>query len=257
MDPITLFALANTAVAAVKKGCQLYKDIKGAAGDVKAVLKDLDEQFHNAHKDKPASVEARNQFVKEKNRVIELNKRDGETAGIYTELGEHLGAYYDNYYKCMAIFEEEEKHHEHEIYQGDASLGKRALQRVLMKKQLEQMGTELREIMVYQSPPELGALHSDVEDMMEKMGKQQKILIARQMRADHASAVRHRRRMDAVWANAVWGVAAIVIACAIGLMMVWVVQDRIQKYPELGTGIVPKTERQRQQEAEPKRYSGR
>ena len=257
MDPITLFALANTAVAAVKKGCQLYKDIKGAAGDVKAVLKDLDEQFHNAHKDKPASVEARNQFVKEKNRVIELNKRDGETAGIYTELGEHLGAYYDNYYKCMAIFEEEEKNSKHEIYSGDASLGKRALQRVLMKKQLEQMGTELREIMVYQSPPELGALHSDVEDMMEKMGNQQKILIARQMRADHASAVRHRRRMDAVWANAVWGVAAIVIACAIGLMMVWVVQDRIQKYPELGTGIVPKTERQRQQEAEPKRYSGR
>ena len=48
MDPLTLFALANTAVAAVKKGCQLYKDIKGAAGDVKAVLKDLDEQFSKA-----------------------------------------------------------------------------------------------------------------------------------------------------------------------------------------------------------------
>ena len=56
MDPITLFALANGAVAAVKKGCQLYKDIKGAAGDIKGVLKDLDEQFHNNHKDKPATV---------------------------------------------------------------------------------------------------------------------------------------------------------------------------------------------------------
>jgi len=258
VDPLTLFALANGAVAAVKKGCQLYKDIKGAAGDVKAVLKDLDEQFSKAHPpEKPASVESRNQFIKEKNRIIELNKRDGETAGIYTELGEHLGTYYDNYYKCMAIFEEEEKHSQHEIYSGDASLGKRALQRVLMRKQLEQMGTELREIMVYQSPPELGALHSEVEEMMEKMGAQQKVLIGRQMRADHASAVRHRRRMDAVWANAVWGVAAIVVACAIGLMMVWVVQDRIQKYPELGTDIMPKTERQRQQEAEPKRYSGR
>jgi len=258
MDPLTLFALANGAVAAVKKGCQLYKDIKGAAGDVKAVLKDLDEQFAKAHPpDKPVSVEARNQFVKEKNRVIELNKRDGETVGIYTELGEHLGTYYDNYYMCMAIFEEEEKHSKHEIYSGDASLGKRALQRVLMRKQLEQMGTELREVMVYQSPKELGALHSEVEDMMEVIGKQQKILIARQMQADHVSVVRHRRRMDAVWANAIWGVAAIVIACAIGLMMVWVVQDRIQKYPELGTGIVPKTERQRQLEAEPKRYSGR
>jgi len=258
MDPITLFALANGAVAAVKKGCQLYKDIKGAAGDVKAVLKDLDEQFAKAHPpDKPVSVEARNQFIKEKNRVIELNKRDGETVGIYTELGEHLGAYYDNYYKCMAIFEEEEKNSRHEIYQGDASLGKRALQRVLMKKQLEQMGTELREIMVYQSPPELGALHSEVEDMMLVMGKQQKVLIARQMREDHVRAVRRRRRMDAVWANAIWGVMVIFIALSVGLMMAFVIQDRIEKYPQLGTGIVPKSERQRQLEAEPKRYSGR
>jgi hypothetical protein len=258
VDPLTLFALANGAVAAVKKGCQLYKDIKGAAGDVRAVLKDLDEQFSKAHPpEKPASLEARNQFVQEKNRIIELNKRDGETTGIYTELGEHLGTYYDNYYKCMAIFEEEEKHSQQEIYQGDASLGKRALQRVLMRKQLEQMGTELREIMVYQSPPELGALHTEVEEMMKVMGKQQKLLVAKQMKEDHIRAERRRRRLDAVWANAMWGIAGIVVAASIGLMMAFVIQDRIEKYPQLGTGIVPKTERQRQLEAEPKKYLGR
>ena len=257
MDPLTLFALANGAVQAVKKGCQLYKDIKGAAGDVKAVLKDLDDQFNAAHKDKPPSVEARNQFVQEKNRVIELNKKQGETASIYTELGEHLGAYYDNYYKCLAIFEEQEKHDQHEIYQGDASLGKRALQRVLMRKQLEQMGTDLRETMIYQSPPELGALFTEVEEMMKSMGTQQKILIARQMKDDHIRAVKKRRRLDAIWANAVWGVAAVIIACTVGLMMAFVIQDRIKKYPQLGTGIMPKTERQRQLEAEPKRYVGR
>lgn len=259
MDPLTLFALANGAVAAVKKGCQLYKDIKGAAGDVKAVLKDLDEQFHGAYeaKGKTPTVEQRNQFVKEKNRIVELNKRDGETTGIYTELGEHLGTYYDNYYKCMAIFEEEEKHSQHEIYQGDASLGKRALQRVLMRKQLEQMGTELREIMVYQSPPELGALHSEVEEMMKVMGAQQKILIAKQIKEDHVRAVKRRRRLDAVWANAIWGVMGIVIAAAIGLMFAFVIQDRIEKYPQLGTGIIPKSEAQRRYEAEPKRYVGR
>ena len=259
MDPLTLFALANGAVAAVKKGCQLYKDIKGAAGDVKAVLKDLDEQFHGAYeaKGKTPSPEAKKQFIEEKNRIVELNKRDGETAGIYTELGEHLGAYYDNYYKCMAIFEEEEKHSQHEIYAGDASLGKRALQRVLMRKQLEQMGTVLREIMVYQSPPELGALHSEVEEMMKVMGKQQKLLVTRQIKEDHIRAVRRRRHMDAVWANAVWGIAAIIIAASVGLTFAYVIQDRIEKYPQLGTGIIPKTEKQRREEAEPKRYVGR
>jgi hypothetical protein len=259
MDPFTLFALANGAVQAVKKGCQLYKDIKGAAGDVKAVIKDLDEQFHGAYeaKGKTPSPEAKKQFVEEKNRVIELNKRDGETTGIYQELGEQLGAYYDNLYKCIAVFEEQEKHDQHEIYEGDASLGKRALQRVLMKKQLEQMGTELQEIMIYQSPPELGALWTDVNRMMAKMGDQQKILVARQMRIDHARAVKRRRHMDAVWANAVWGIAAIFIAAAIGIMFAFVIQDRIEKYPQLGTGIIPKTEKQRQAEAEPKQYSGR
>ena len=258
MDPITLFALANGAVSAVKAGCKLYKDIKGAAGEVRDVLKDLDDQFAKLHPpEKPPTVAQKNAYIQEKNRVIELNKKQGETAGIYTELGEHLGTYYDNYYKCMAIFEEEEKHSQHEIYQGDASLGKRALQRVLMRKQLEQMGIDLREIMVYQSPPELGALHTEVEDMMKVMGKQQKLLVAKQMKDDHVRAVKRRRRLDAVWANAVWGVAGIVIAASIGLMFAFVIQDRIEKYPQLGTGIVPKTEAQRRAEAEPKRYVGR
>ena len=258
MDPITLFMMANSAVAAVKKGCQLYKDIKGAAGDVKAVLKDLDQQFHSAHPpEKPASAEARKQFVEEKNRIIDLNKRDGETTGIYTELGEHLGAYYDNYYKCMAIFEEEEKRAKSQVYEGDASLGKRALQRVLMKKQLEQMGTELREIMVYQSPPELGALHSEVEEMMEVMGKQQKVLMVKQIQKDYADKQRKKRRLQKLRMEIALGFVAIMVASTFGLMIAYVVQDRIEKYPELGTEWRPKTEAQRQREAIPQKYIGR
>jgi len=258
MDPITLFMMANSAVAAVKKGCQLYKDIKGAAGDVKAVLKDLDQQFHSAHPpEKPASAEARKQFVEEKNRIIDLNKRDGETTGIYTELGEHLGAYYDNYYKCMAIFEEEEKRAKTEVYEGGASLGKRALQRVLMKKQLEQMGTELREIMVYQSPKELGALHSEVEDMMEIMGKQQKVLMIKQIQKDYADKQRKKRRIQKLKIEIALGFVAVMLASTFGLMIAYVVEDRIKKYPELGTEWRPKTEAQRQRESIPQKYTGR
>ena len=258
MDPITLFAMANAAVSAVKKGCQLYKDIKGAAGDVKAVLKDLDEQFHSAHPpDKPASSEARKQFVEEKNRIIELNKRDGETTGIYTEIGDYLGQYYDNLYKCMAVFEEEERRAKTEVYTGDASLGKRALQRVLMKKQLEQMGVELREIMVYQSPPELGALHSEVESMMEVMGKEQKVLMAKQLQQDYADKQRKKRRLQKLKIEIALGFAGLMFASTVGLMIAFVVQDRIEKYPQLGTDWIPKTEAQRRYDALPKRYTGR
>jgi hypothetical protein len=260
VDPLTLFALANGAVSAVKAGCKLYKDIKGAAGEVKDVLKDLDEQFKKLHPpEKPATVEQRNQYIREKNEVIELNKKaeSGAHQGIYQEIGEHLGTYYDNFYKCMAVFDEEERRAENDVYTGDASLGKRALQRVLMRKQLEQMSKDLRELMVYQCPPELGALYTEVEAMMKHMGETQRVLISKQMQADHSRAVKKRQRFDAVWANAVWGVMAIVIAASIGLMFAFVIQDRIEKYPQLGTDIVPKTEAQRRYEAEPKRYVGR
>ena len=70
MDPLTLFALANGAVSAVKAGCKLYKDIKGAAGEVKEVLKDLDDQFHKLHPpEKPATPEQKRQFIEEKERI--------------------------------------------------------------------------------------------------------------------------------------------------------------------------------------------
>lgn len=260
MDPLTLFALANGAVSAVKAGCKLYKDIKGAAGEVKDVLKDMDEQFKKLHPpDKPASPEARQQFVEEKNRVKELNKKanEGQHTGIYTEIGEKLGEYYDNFYKCLAIMEEEERRAENEVYTGDASLGKRALQRVLMRKQLEQMSVDLRELMVYQSPPELGALYTEVEAMMKHMGETQRVLISKKMRSEAAAQNRKKRLMNRYFLEGIGAVAMIVaIGFSIGIMA-YVVEDRIAKYPHLGTGWVPKTEEQRRLESLPKVYTGR
>jgi hypothetical protein len=260
MDPITLFALANGAVSAVKAGCKLYKDIKGAAGEVKDVLKDLDDQFKKLHPpEKPATTEQRNQFIQEKQQVIELNKKanEGQHDNIYREIGDHLGTYYDNFYKCMAVFEEEERRAETEVYTGDASLGKRALQRVLMKKQLEQMSVDLRELMVYQSPPELGALYSEVEEMMKKMGATQRVLIQRKMQSEHATKVRRRKRNERLRVEIALGITAIVIAASIGLSFAMVVEDRMRKYPHLGQDWIPMTEQERIEAARPKIYTGR
>ena len=245
MDPLTLFALANGAVAAVKKGCQLYKDIKGAAGEIKTVLKDLDDQFNSAHKDKPPTVEQKNQYIQEKNRVIELNKRDGETTGIYTELGKYLGDYFDNMYKCMAILEEEERRSRTEIYQGDASLGKRALERVLMKKQLEKMGSELREMMVYNAPAELGALWSDVETMMKEMGVEQKILLTKKLREDARAAERRKAKFKMYMTELSYGILAFVFVITMIALMAWVSHDRKQRWPDLEPDVIAKKQEER------------
>jgi len=242
MDPLTLFALANGAVSAVKAGCKLYKDIKAAAGDVKDVLKDLDSQFHKLYDGKPVPPAAVKQLNEEKARVKELNQKANaeEHTGIYQEIGNHLGTYYDNLYKCLAVFENEERRSKTEIYTGDASLGKRALQRVLMRKQLEQMGTEIREIMIYQSPPELGALYTEVEEMMKKLGDQQKALINRQINVEYAASVQRARQMARL-KNKLYGVGGVLVVLLFWIFcMWWVVEKRIEDYPEYGTGLVPR-----------------
>jgi hypothetical protein len=259
MDPLTLFALANAAVSAVKAGCKLYKDIKGAAGDVKDVLKDLDSQFHKLYEGRPVPPEAKKQLQEEKARVVELNKKANadEHSDIYTEIGNHLGAYYDNFYKCIAVFEEEERRAKTEVYTGDDSLGKRALQRVLMRKQLQQMEVDLRELMVYQSPPELGALHTEVEEMMVKMGKEQKVLITKQIQRQEIENKRKAAKRKQLNIQLAWGMGVLIIIFFFFFVMMLVAQSRQQMYPQYGNEFVPKTEEQRRREAQPHVYVGR
>lgn len=240
MDPLTLFALANGAVKLVKEGCKLYKDIKGAAGDIKDVLKDLDDQFHDKYKDRQPTVAERNQYVSERNRVIELNKQSGDTTNIYTEIGQQLGVYFDNLYKCKAVFDEEERRSKTQVYHGEDSLGKRALQRVLLRKQLDAMRAELREIMVYQSPPELGALWTEVEEMMKVVGKEQAGAIAVEMQRDAAQKkIKSKKLKILQYRITCWSIS--IIATAYLVWLVWaVVQVRIETHPEFGTCLIPK-----------------
>jgi hypothetical protein len=237
MDPITLFALANGAVAAVKQGCKLYKEIASAASDVKGILGDLESQFHSAHKDRPPTVAEHNQYVQEKNRVIELSKKQPDD--VYTAIGESLGTYFENMATCMAIFAEEESH-AYEVYQGPHSVGKRALQRVLMQSKLQAMQAELREIMVYQCPPELGDLYTRVESMMVKIQEEQTIAIGIRMKAEREAAAKKRRRIAKIKCEAwKYGIGATFLIYFVWL--VWaVVQVRIEAHPEMGRCLIPK-----------------
>jgi hypothetical protein len=237
MDPLTLFALANGAVQAVKKGCELYKEMSSVAGDVKGVLKDLDDQFGEKFRDRRPTVAEKNQYIEEKNRIIELSKKQPDD--IYTQIGEELGTYFENYAYCKAIFEEEEKH-AFEVYTGSTSIGKRALQRVLMLSRLQAMQTELREIMVYQCPPELGDLYTRTEAMMERIQKEQAIALQLKRERDAIAAKKKQRRIEHIKCNAYkYGIAIVCTAYAIWLGWA-VVQVRMEVNPELGRCLIPK-----------------
>jgi 16S rRNA C1402 (ribose-2'-O) methylase RsmI len=153
--------------------------------------------------------------------------------------------------------EEEERRAETEVYTGDASLGKRALQRVLMRKQLEQMSAELRELMVYQSPKELGALYTEVEEMMKIIGAEQAVVIKKQMETNRITQRRKQRRLDELHHACIVGIGVIVIISGIFGIFAWLIQSRIEMYPQYGTGWLPKSEEERRREALPHVYIGR
>jgi hypothetical protein len=108
-----------------------------------------------------------------------------------------------------------------------------------MKKQLEQMSMELKDMMIYQAPPELGALWTETNEMMTKIGKEQKVLIAIEMKKQAIADARRAARMKRLRDEAIFGFVILVIIFAFGGMMMWVAWDRQQKYPQYGNGLFP------------------
>lgn len=211
MDPLTLLAAANAAVAAVKKGCQLYKDIKGAAGEVKDVLDDLKSQFHKI----PNPTNAQKiQYNEEVQRVQEIGKADPND--VFIQIGNDLGALMDEYDKIGKVFLQQEAEAQ-QVYTGTESIGKRALMRVIVRSRLDAMLAELRETMVYKAPPELGALWSKYEAMWKQIVVEQDEAHKRETAKMQIEAAQRRRRIrkrkeEAVWVGAILFVVAWYVA---------------------------------------------
>jgi hypothetical protein len=109
-----------------------------------------------------------------------------------------------------------------------------------MRTKLKAMQAELREIMVYQCPPELGDLYTQVEKMMEKMQAQQTIAIAAKMKKERAEALKKRKRIEKIKCEA-WKYGLSVFAILYLIWMVWaVVEIRKTEKPELGVCLLPK-----------------
>jgi len=171
-----LLAIANAAVLGVKKATQLYKDIKSASGDVSEVLKDLREQYHRIVDPTP---QQKIQYNAEVQRVQEIAKADPNDT--FTEIGNQLGILMDAYDALSKALLQEELSGR-KVYKGEESVGRRALRRIIITSRLDAMLAEIRETMVYRSPPELNGLWSKFETMWERIVAQQEAANAEELR---------------------------------------------------------------------------
>lgn len=201
MDPITIaaaFKAATTAIELAKKGIAFYKEVKSTAGEVGGVLKDLKDQYHKIVSPSPEQTKQYNEEVK---RVQEVAKANPHEA--LNDIWDQLGVFVDQYDVMVKAYIASETSAK-VLYKGDVSLGRRALERLKLRHQLDYMLTEVREQMVYNAPPELGDLWTRFEKMWTQINEEQNIALQEELRKGQVLAWRRRRAVNQLKALATW-----------------------------------------------------
>ena len=212
-----LFA-ATTAFQLVKEGCALYKEVKGVAGNVKQIYDEISGQFAG----KTVSKEQAKKIEAEKARVQEVANTDPDQ--VIFKIGDELGNMFDAFDRLEALFWEQEREAK-KLQAADVSLKRMALKRIMVRNKLLAMQVELREQMVYHSPPELGALWSQFEEMREQIEEEQRVAREKQAREDAILARERADLMEEVRVKSMDAAIAIVGLIFLGWMM-WLLRNQ-------------------------------
>ncbi len=177
MDPISICLLAAGLVKQIQAGCELYKqakesfvEIKATADEVIAIGKEVHGfwgQLLAFFGSKPKPQVAKPVAKTKKSAYVAVDETQVKVDIVknlteFFRLQEQLAAH---------IREEEEK--SLTVYDPDQNLMEAALKRVMAQQEMAKLEVTIRETMVYQSPPEMGALYSDVFKMREVISDEQ------------------------------------------------------------------------------------
>ena len=171
------------------------------------MLDDLKTQFQKI----PNPTNAQKiQYNEEVQRVQEIGKADPNN--VFIQIGNDLGVLMDEYDKIGKVFIQQEAEAT-QVYTGNQSIGKRALMRVIIRSRLDAMVAELREMMVYKAPTELGDLWTKYEKMWRQIIVEQDEAHKRETAKMQIQAARQRRlarkrKEEAVWVGAILFVVA-------------------------------------------------
>jgi hypothetical protein len=164
----------------IQAGCDLYKQakeqfvsIKRTADEVVAIGKEvkgflgvLRKLFGGSPKSETAKSVARSK----KSDYVAV-----EETQVKAEIVKNLTEFFKLQEQLEAHIRESEEKARTVVFSDDVNLMEEALNRVLAQQEMERLVVQIRECMVYQSPPEMGALYSEVFSMRDIIaGEQEK-----------------------------------------------------------------------------------
>jgi alanyl-tRNA synthetase len=178
--------MANGCVAAIRKGCELYRQVKGTVADaqktfneVKTITKEVGGFLGFFTKKVEVEVPVEQPKENKHQSVIDENT-------VYAELATNLSKLFRLQEQLSKYIRNEEEKSK-TVYDPDQNLMESALQRVLVQEQMDKLAEQVQWEMIYNSPPELGALFSKCHHMKVQITHEQ----------DHARAKIEKKKREA------------------------------------------------------------
>jgi hypothetical protein len=201
--PLLILAGALKAVEAIQQGCELYKEYKGTVlkaketfDEVKGIATEVTEVSTGIWGFIQSLFTTKSDAIKPPNRLIKEDKTEQRTESaqkvtesatkravtvpeydeqiIKQELIKNLKKFFKAMIAINKKIEAQQLRIDTEEIEPDELLDV-SLDLVVAKKEMEKAQKEIREVMVYQSPPELGALYTDVIEMFGIVKEKQEI----------------------------------------------------------------------------------
>jgi hypothetical protein len=164
----------------IQAGCELYKqakesfvEIRNTANEVVAIGKEVKGVWGSLRKLFGGSPKP------EATKSVAKAKRSDYVAvdetQVKADIVKNLSEFFKLQEQLEAHIRESEEKARTVVFADDVNLMEEALNRVLAQQEMERLVVQIRECMVYQSPPEMGALYSEVFSMRDIIaGEQEK-----------------------------------------------------------------------------------
>jgi hypothetical protein len=162
----------------IQAGCELYKqakesfvEIRNTANEVVAIGKEVKGFWGSLRKLFGSSPKP--QATKSVAKAKQSEYKNVEETEVKKDIVKNLS----EFFKLQSMLEEHIREAEEKartvVFADDVNLMEEALNRVLAQQEMERLVVQIRECMVYQSPPEMGALYSEVFSMRDVIAAEQ------------------------------------------------------------------------------------
>lgn len=238
--PLLILAGALKAVEAIQQGCELYKEYKGTVlkakatfDEVKGIATEVTEVstgiwgfIQSLFTSKSEAIKPPNHHIVEEKttqkvtesvtkRAVKPPPPEYDEQIIKSELIKNLKVFFKAMIAIQKKIEAQQLRIDTEFIEPDELLDV-SLDLVVAKKEMEKAQKEIREVMVYQSPPELGALYTDVVNMFGIVKEKQEITHLSAIKKKKEEVLKKHRLVTKIRQRIAW-----VVVMALIVMETW------------------------------------